>query len=71
MNVLNFICCCCACVLTGIFLLMLLSCFCTSLYACFTKKVKGGKLAKILTVIVFGSLCPLVLRLFIMCFEKM
>lgn len=62
MEILNSICYGCASLLCAGTSLIIFIVFCTSVYACFTKKIEGKLLAKLLIVLVSGCICPWFIR---------
>lgn len=71
MNILNMICFGSAFVCTAILFVFTLLVFCTSVYGCFTKKLAGNLLAKLLIVVVSASTLPWIVKLLIFLFFKM
>lgn len=71
MELLNTICYGCAFILSGVALLLVFTCFCTSVATCFMKKVKGSLIVKIAVAVAFGCICPLILRVMILFIEQM
>ena len=63
MEILNLICNGCAVVFFGFVLVALLATFFVSIYSCFSKKMQGTLLAKIVVAITLGLTCPWVLKL--------
>lgn len=71
MNLLNFICWCSTFVLSSVGFVLVSVTFFTSIYTCFSKKVKGSLFIKILVAVSFGCVLPLLVRLQILCLEHM
>jgi hypothetical protein len=71
MGLLNTICYGSAFILSGIALLLVFACFCTSVATCFMKKIKGSLVVKIAVAVAFGCICPLILRVMILFIEHM
>lgn len=71
MNLLNFICWCSTFVLSSVGLVLASVLFFTSIYTCFSKKVKDSLFIKILVAFAFGCFLPLLVRLVILCLEHM
>ena len=71
MELLNTICYGCAFTLSGVALLLVFACFCTSVATCFMKKVKGSLIVKIAVAVAFGCICPLILRVMLFFIEQM
>lgn len=71
MELLNTMCYGSAFLITGVVLVLVVACFCTSLYSCFTKKIKGNIIVKVLVTIFFGCSCPMLIRLMLYFVSKM
>jgi hypothetical protein len=71
MGLLNTICYGSAFILSGVALLLVFACFCTSVATCFMKKVKGNLIVKIAVAVSFGCICPLILRMMLFFIEHM
>ena len=63
METLRTICNISASVFCGFAFIITLATFCTSVVACFSKKMQGKLWAKVLVAIVFGCVCPWILWL--------
>ena len=62
MEILNLVCYGCSAFLSIVVLMVLFIIFVSSLYSCFSKKIKGELYAKIIVVIVSGCLSPWVFK---------
>ena len=71
MEILNFLCYASATFFSGVAFIICVVLFVTSIYACFTKKIKGDLFAKIFLTIFLGCLSPWLLKLVFVFFVKL
>ena len=71
MEILNFLCYASAILFFGVAFIICVAFFVTSIYACFTKKIKGDLFSKIFLAIFLGCLSPWILKLVFMFFGKL